>query len=81
MQIVKGKSIAYKMGESEASVEKTEQEFMAIPYYAWAHRGKGEMTAWLAREESAVKPLGRPTLASQSKVTGGCSSSELAQSW
>ncbi len=69
VQIVKGKSIAYKMGESEASVEKTEQEFMAIPYYAWAHRGKGEMTVWLAREESAVKPLGRPTLASQSKVT------------
>ena len=69
VQIVKGKSIAYKMGESEASVEKTEQEFMAIPYYAWAHRGKGEMTAWLAREESAVKPLGRPTIASMSQLS------------
>jgi DUF1680 family protein len=26
-----------------------EQDFVAIPYYARAHRGKGEMTVWLAR--------------------------------
>jgi DUF1680 family protein len=25
------------------------QDFVAIPYYAWAHRGKGEMAVWLAR--------------------------------
>jgi DUF1680 family protein len=24
----------------------------AIPYYAWAHRGSGEMTVWFARESS-----------------------------
>ncbi len=24
-------------------------KFAAIPYYAWAHRGKGEMDVWLAR--------------------------------
>jgi uncharacterized protein len=24
-------------------------DFTAIPYYAWAHRGKGEMEVWLAR--------------------------------
>jgi len=69
VQIITGTAIAYKMGEPEGTLEKTEQDFMAIPYYAWAHRGKGEMTVWLAREESAVKPLGRPTIASQSKVT------------
>jgi hypothetical protein len=28
--------------------------FTAIPYYAWAHRGKGEMIVWLARTPSAV---------------------------
>lgn len=69
VQIIKGKSLAYKIGETEETLEKTEQDFTAIPYYAWAHRGKGEMTVWLAREESAVQPLGRPTPASQSKVT------------
>jgi Uncharacterized protein conserved in bacteria len=25
-----------------------------IPYYAWAHRGKGKMAVWLAAEPSAV---------------------------
>jgi DUF1680 family protein len=24
-------------------------EFSAIPYYAWAHRGPGEMAVWLRR--------------------------------
>jgi DUF1680 family protein len=24
-------------------------EFTAIPYYAWAHRGKGEMAVWLQK--------------------------------
>jgi len=23
-----------------------EQDFVAIPYYVWAHRGKAEMTVW-----------------------------------
>jgi len=26
-----------------------EQDFVAIPYYAWSHRGPGEMAVWLAR--------------------------------
>jgi DUF1680 family protein len=29
-------------------------EFTAIPYYAWANRGKGEMAVWLARTPDAV---------------------------
>jgi DUF1680 family protein len=35
-------------------------ELLAIPYYAWAHRGKGEMAVWVAREEP-VAPL-HPTV-------------------
>jgi hypothetical protein len=35
---------------------KINQEFTAIPYYAWAHRGQGEMAVWLARDESKAKP-------------------------
>lgn len=33
------------------------QAFMAIPYYAWAHRGPGEMAVWLPREEGTARPL------------------------
>jgi DUF1680 family protein len=27
------------------------QELKAIPYYAWSHRGVGEMTVWLNQEK------------------------------
>ena len=35
----------------------TPQPFVAIPYYAWNHRGSGEMTVWLARSAEAARPL------------------------
>ncbi len=34
-------------------IEKIETEFLAIPYYAWAHRGKGKMTIWMLRDLKA----------------------------
>ncbi|HOK67777.1 MAG TPA: glycoside hydrolase family 127 protein [Anaerohalosphaeraceae bacterium] len=41
----------------------TEQDepFTAIPYYAWAHRGAGQMTVWLPTDSSRVTPLPLPT--------------------
>ena len=61
-------AFGYKL-DNQNNLQKYEQEFTAIPYYAWAHRGTGEMSVWIAREESAVSPLHGPTLASTSKVT------------
>lgn len=69
VQVISGKVEAYKIIDDKETVEKSEKNFLAIPYYAWAHRGKGEMTVWLAREEPTVNPLGQPTLASISKVS------------
>jgi hypothetical protein len=43
--------------------------FKAIPYYAWAHRGRGPMTVWVAREPRAAKPLPADTLTHTSKIT------------
>lgn len=40
-----------------------------IPYYAWCHRGSGNMAVWLPQELSASRPVMPPTLASQSKIT------------
>lgn len=44
-------------------------ELTMIPYYAWAHRGAGEMTVWLPQDMSATRPVMPPTIASASKVT------------
>ena len=41
----------------------------AIPYYAWAHRGAGEMMVWLPETEAAGRPLPVPTIAMASKVS------------
>jgi DUF1680 family protein len=51
VMVIKGKAI--ELGPNgQNGVPKTVQEFTAIPYYAWANRGRGEMIVWLPREES-----------------------------
>jgi hypothetical protein len=45
-------SIHKKQDSNE--VEKRSHHLVMIPYYAWAHRGKGEMAVWLARKASAL---------------------------
>jgi DUF1680 family protein len=39
-----------------------------IPYFAWAHRGNGNMKVWLPQDVSAARPAVPATLASQAKV-------------
>lgn len=39
-----------------------------IPYYAWAHRGRGNMAVWLPQDLSASTPSMPATLASKSTV-------------
>ena len=36
------------------SVKTVQQNFTAIPYYAWANRGKGEMQVWFPQQVSDV---------------------------
>lgn len=47
--VIKGMGKYLKKFENEKLTEKSEKEFAAIPYYAWAHRGKGEMIVWINR--------------------------------
>jgi hypothetical protein len=55
---------------SEAGkVISEQQKLTLIPYYAWAHRGKGEMEVWLAREADRARPVPEPTIASISKAS------------
>ena len=39
-----------------------------VPYYAWCHRGSGEMAVWLPQELRATKPAKPATLASTSRI-------------
>ncbi|MCR4613968.1 MAG: glycoside hydrolase family 127 protein [Bacteroidaceae bacterium] len=45
-----------------------DERLTLIPYYAWAHRGSGNMAVWLPIDLSATTPALPPSLASESKV-------------
>lgn len=44
-------------------------ELTMIPYYAWAHRGSGEMAVWLPMDLSASRPAMPPTVTTNAKIT------------
>jgi hypothetical protein len=64
---VTGKATALKMRNGSAVAEAS--PLTLIPYYAWAHRGSGEMAVWLARRADRARPAPEPTLASAAKAS------------
>jgi hypothetical protein len=50
-----GMTTALKYDKDGKTPIKVKHGFTAIPYYAWAHRGQGEMTVWLARDEWRIR--------------------------
>jgi uncharacterized protein len=65
--VIKGKALGLAF-DARGQVLKQEQAFTAIPYYAWANRGRGEMLVWLPNNESYARPRPYPTLATTSTV-------------
>jgi DUF1680 family protein len=47
--VVAGRALALQASEDGRSVLTREQDFLAVPYHVWAHRGDGEMAVWLPR--------------------------------
>jgi len=68
LQVVTGtvQGLSY---DAEGNVRKARQAFTAIPYYAWANRGRGQMIVWLPTTDGLAKPAPWPTLATTSKVS------------
>jgi DUF1680 family protein len=64
---VKGHATALAY-DATGKLTRTTQDFTAIPYYAWANRGRGEMVVWLPENDAAARPAPWPTLAMKSKV-------------
>lgn len=55
--------------DAQGQVVKNPQEFTAIPYYAWANRGPGQMLVWIPATEANASPAAFPAIATSSKVT------------
>jgi hypothetical protein len=65
VQVIRGdvRAIERTIG---GTVRTVDRHFTAIPYYAWANRGMGEMAVWLAREpeHAWIPPVLPPHIAS-----------------
>src|SRR5437867_5896493 len=53
----------------KGEVLKTPVQLTAIPYYAWANRGRGQMIVWIPNSEASARPAPYPTVATTAKVT------------
>ncbi|MFZ6013931.1 MAG: glycoside hydrolase family 127 protein, partial [Bacteroidota bacterium] len=53
--IIKSEAIAVAVDSVNNKITSQEQPFIAIPYYAWAHRGKGEMSVWIPQQVKAIE--------------------------
>jgi len=56
---VTGKISKIERGADGVTVETKPHDLVAIPYYAWANRGKGEMAVWMARaaDKARLEPV------------------------
>ncbi|HLX45180.1 MAG TPA: beta-L-arabinofuranosidase domain-containing protein [Bryobacteraceae bacterium] len=59
--------------EKDGRVSTKAHELVAIPYYAWANRGMGEMAVWLPRiaEKAVALPVSLPPNVAQVLSSGG----------
>lgn len=57
---------AFRNEDNEVVVK--DKHLTAIPYYAWANRGSGEMTVWIPRTVESTRPLPPSTICTEAKV-------------
>lgn len=68
VEVLRGQAVSLTEAKQGQSIIQKPTELLAIPYYAWAHRGKGQMAVWLPRTEASARPLPAPTIASTAEV-------------
>jgi hypothetical protein len=66
--VLKGRAVALAL-DAAGKVASTGQAFTAIPYYAWANRGRGQMMVWIPNAQASAAPAAYPTAATTAKVT------------
>ena len=55
--------------DDQDQISETSHEIRAIPYFAWANRGRSEMMVWIPDTEKSARIKPHPTIASTSKTT------------
>jgi uncharacterized protein len=68
VEVIEGNVEAYRY-DAKHELQHNRESFTAIPYYAWANRGRGQMEVWIADDKAALHPVHYPTIATESTVT------------
>ncbi len=55
--------------DDKGNLQTEKVSLTLIPYYAWAHRGSGEMAIWLPQDLNATRPVMPPTITTNAKIT------------
>jgi DUF1680 family protein len=53
--VLKSKASQIEISSDGLEIKTQSKPFTAIPYYAWANRGKGEMTVWIPEKITATE--------------------------
>jgi len=57
--ILKGQVKTVDLDEKAQTISTTSKTMTAIPYYAWANRGKGEMTVWFPEQVKDIELISK----------------------
>lgn len=66
---------AHRDEQNEVIMEN--KHITAIPYYAWANRGEGEMAVWIPRTKNKTRPLPLSTISTEAKVSASSPNKSL----
>jgi len=68
VEVVRGQAYCME-SDDQQQVAKKPENFTAIPYYAWANRGRSEMMVWIPNVQQSAHLQQQATIASTSVVT------------
>jgi hypothetical protein len=56
LTVITGDAQAMTRGQADGRAQAQRHRLVAIPYFAWANRGMGEMQVWLPRQQALARP-------------------------
>jgi hypothetical protein len=79
--VIKARGEELRYDEGGSVLHQKVQDAIAIPYFAWANRGPGEMAVWIPYDPAKAVPLNGPSIARGSLLTnsGGTGSQTLTE--
>lgn len=63
---------------SDNQIVTENKKITAIPYFAWANRGSGEMAVWIPRTKEFTKPAPPTTISTSAKVSASTPNKSLS---